>query len=149
LSYTSIGLILAGVGAGGVLYAMVVPWLLRHLGPRRMLAVAGCLIALNYVLLSVVPVSWVAPFVVLLGIGFFMMHNTLQTQATEMAPHARGSAIALFAFSLFLAQAIGVWVFGFLVDVIDYRMILSGAGIGLAVLAWSIRRRLPSAQMAI
>jgi hypothetical protein len=30
-------------------------------------------------------------------LSFYMLHNSLQTEATEIAPEARGSAVALFA----------------------------------------------------
>jgi MFS family permease len=41
-----------------------------------------------------------------------MIHNSLQTEATELAPAARGSAVALFACALFLGQGAGPLVFG-------------------------------------
>jgi predicted MFS family arabinose efflux permease len=37
-----------------------------------------------------------------------MIHNTLQTHATQMLPAARGFAVATFASCLFLGQAVGV-----------------------------------------
>jgi predicted MFS family arabinose efflux permease len=37
-----------------------------------------------------------------------MIHNTLQTHATQMAPAARGLAVSTFASALFLGQASGV-----------------------------------------
>jgi predicted MFS family arabinose efflux permease len=43
-----------------------------------------------------------------IGITFYMLHATLQTHGTQMAPEARGSALALFALCLFVGQAIGV-----------------------------------------
>jgi MFS family permease len=36
-----------------------------------------------------------------------MLHNTLQAQATELAPRARGSTFALFSAAMFLGQGIG------------------------------------------
>ncbi|MGZ4172054.1 MAG: MFS transporter, partial [Solirubrobacteraceae bacterium] len=36
------------------------------------------------------------------GFGFTLMHTTVQTWATEVAPEARGTAVALFACMLFL-----------------------------------------------
>ena len=36
-----------------------------------------------------------------------MIHNSLQTQATELAPQARGAAVALHAFFFFFGQACG------------------------------------------
>jgi predicted MFS family arabinose efflux permease len=42
------------------------------------------------------------------GLGFYMMHNTLQTHATQMAPQARSMAVTLFACTLFFGQTLGV-----------------------------------------
>jgi predicted MFS family arabinose efflux permease len=47
-----------------------------------------------------------------MGLGFYMLHNTYQTQVTEVAPKARASAVALHAFSFFCGQALGVAVLG-------------------------------------
>ena len=52
---------------------------------------------------------WLAPpAIALIGLGFYMLHNTLQTNATQMAPEARGLAISLFAIVLFTGQSVGV-----------------------------------------
>jgi predicted MFS family arabinose efflux permease len=50
---------------------------------------------------------------VVLGLGFYMLHNSFQTQVTEVAPSARASAVALHAFSFFVGQALGVVAVGF------------------------------------
>ena len=49
----------------------------------------------------------------LMGLGFYMLHNTFQAQVTEVAPGARASAVALHAFSFFCGQALGVVLMGF------------------------------------
>ena len=46
--------------------------------------------------------------VVTVGLGFYMLHNTLQTNATQMVPESRGLAMSLFAFMLFSGQSVGV-----------------------------------------
>jgi predicted MFS family arabinose efflux permease len=43
-----------------------------------------------------------------IGLGFFMLHNTLQTEATQMTPQARGTSVALFASMYFIGQTVGV-----------------------------------------
>jgi predicted MFS family arabinose efflux permease len=53
-----------------------------------------------------------AAALLLMGLGFYMMHNTFQAQVTEVAPHARASAVALHAFSFFCGQALGVVIMG-------------------------------------
>jgi len=62
----------------------------------------------------------VAPLIAAIGAGFYMLHNTLQTNATQMAPAARGLAISLFAFCYFLGQAAGVAACGWAVDEFGY-----------------------------
>jgi len=50
------------------------------------------------------------------GFGFYMLHNTLQVQATQMAPAARGTAVTLFASVLFFGQSTGVLLMAQSVD---------------------------------
>ena len=46
------------------------------------------------------------------GYGFYMIHNSIQTQVTELAPEARGASVALHAFCFFLGQAMGPVLYG-------------------------------------
>ena len=48
----------------------------------------------------------------LLGFGFYMLHAVIQIYASELAPAARGSAMALHSFFFFLGQAVGPIVYG-------------------------------------
>ena len=45
-----------------------------------------------------------------------MLHNTLQTNATQMTPEARGTAVAIFSSALYLGQTAGVAVDGVVFD---------------------------------
>jgi predicted MFS family arabinose efflux permease len=65
-----------------------------------------------------------------------MFHNTLQTRATEMAPQTRGTAIAVFAFCLFMGQASGVAVCGFAIRFLHYGWTFALTGAGLALLGF-------------
>ena len=47
-----------------------------------------------------------------LGTGFYMIHNSIQTRVTELAPEARGSAVALHAFHFFTGQSLGPVLMG-------------------------------------
>ncbi len=44
----------------------------------------------------------------LYGLGFYMLHNTLQINATQMTPKARATAFALFSSAIYFGQTIGV-----------------------------------------
>ena len=102
------GVALAGFAVGGVLYGSVVRYMIATLGQWNMMRVGGAMAGVSYLAIAVPmgPVG-VALLFVVAGFGFYMMHNTLQARATELAPAARGSTFALFSASMFLGQGIG------------------------------------------
>jgi MFS transporter, DHA1 family, inner membrane transport protein len=102
------GIALAGFAVGGLIYGAVVRYMISALGEWNMLRAGGLMAGLSYLVIAVPmgPVGVASAFVVA-GFGFYMMHNTLQAQATELAPRARGSTFALFSASMFLGQGTG------------------------------------------
>lgn len=114
---TEAGIVLAGLGSGGVLFTLLVPWLLRRLGgPMNLMRAGGAIAGAGLFCYALSPgvVSETLSFLVV-GVGFYMLHNSLQTQATELAPGARGAAVALHASFFFAGQATGpiAYRFGF------------------------------------
>jgi predicted MFS family arabinose efflux permease len=65
----------------------------------------------------------------LAGVGFVLCHTTLQTRATETFPQARGTAVALFAFSLFLGGGVGTALVGIIIDSVGYIATLIASGV--------------------
>jgi predicted MFS family arabinose efflux permease len=63
-----------------------------------------------------------------------MMHTTLQANATQMAPQARGAAVSLFASALFLGQTVGVFGASLLVERTGTASVLAVGGAWLLVL---------------
>jgi len=117
LSFTLIGVIVASFGIGGLIYAALVPRLVGRFGQTGLAAGGGLLVGAAYLLLAVAPAWWIAPAaVVAVGLGFYMLHNTLQTNATQMAPQARGTAVAIFSSALYLGQSLGVAGGSLLID---------------------------------
>jgi predicted MFS family arabinose efflux permease len=109
LGFAAVGLAVAAFGGGGFLYVTMAPILVRLLGERGLVVWGGLGLGASFALLALAPHIAVAfAAIVLCGITFYMLHNTLQTHGTQMAPEARGSALALFALCLFVGQAIGV-----------------------------------------
>jgi predicted MFS family arabinose efflux permease len=109
LGFAAVGLAVAAFGGGGFLYVTVAPILVRLLGERGLVLGGGFGLGASFALLALAPNVVVAfAAIALCGITFYMLHNTLQTHGTQMAPEARGSALALFALCLFVGQAIGV-----------------------------------------
>jgi YNFM family putative membrane transporter len=69
----------------------------------------GALVSSGFLILSFQPVWWFAPLATtLIGLGFYMVHNTFQTNATQMAPQARGTALAIFSSALYMGITAGV-----------------------------------------
>jgi predicted MFS family arabinose efflux permease len=136
LAYAVIGAILAGYGVGGLIYSRAVRRLLGKLGERGLVLMGGALIGICLIGLAVTP-NWplTIPLVVLTGIGFFGLHGTLQTKATELAPEARGTAVSAFAFCLFLGQGLGAAIFGQIIDLTSYGVALFISAICVTSLA--------------
>lgn len=131
------GLTVAAFGAGGLVYAALTRILVARLGSRRMMLLGGWLAAGGVAALALAPAAWV--FITgggLLGLGFFMLHNSLQTRVTEVAPQSRASAVAMHAFHFFLGQAAGPVVMGLAREGMGFSaaMLVAAAGlVGLGV----------------
>jgi predicted MFS family arabinose efflux permease len=143
LSYLLIGGMLAGFGLGGVIYSLMVKWLLARLGEKGFVRLGGALLFLCMALLPLLQ-WWQAaiPVFIVAGFGFYMFHNTLQTRATEMAPQARGTAIAVFAFCLFMGQAGGVAACGAAIHLLHYGWTFALSGTSLALLGFWFAARI-------
>ena len=137
LSLAAVGLAVAAFGGGGFIYVTVAHHLVRLLGERGLVLWGGTGLGLSFALLALAPNAIVAfAAIVLCGITFYMLHNTLQTNGTQMAPEARGSALALFALCLFVGQAIGVPVAAPIVDRYGAEPIFLFASVFLPLLSW-------------
>jgi len=146
LSYLSIGAMLAGFGIGGLFYSLLVRWLLRRLGEIGFAITAALILLVFFACLPFSP-AWqaVGPLCAIGGFGFYMVHNTLQTKATEMYPRARGTAISAFALSLFCGQAAGVALFGQTIARFGYAPSFVATGIALLLLSFFFARQLARA----
>jgi MFS transporter, YNFM family, putative membrane transport protein len=136
LTYSMIGLVVACFGIGGLIYAGMVKIFVRHLGQIR-LAIGGSLILMAaYVIIGTSPVWWLAPVALtMIGLGFYMLHNTLQTNATQMSPEARSTAVALFSSALYVGQTAGVAFGALVLDRLGAMPLFLGAALGLPLLA--------------
>ncbi len=126
------GTIFTAFGGGGLVFAVFARAVVRRLGEARLAALGVVLIAL-----SLLCVAWIPSLVVAAlccfttGLGFYMLHNTLQTNATQMAPERRGAAVALFASLFFLGQSVGVAIAGVLVERIGTAATITAAAIAV------------------
>jgi predicted MFS family arabinose efflux permease len=144
LGATEVGLMLAGYGLGGLCYSATVKRLVPRIGERGILLLGGSLLCAAYLLIGLLQTWWLfIPGMILYGMGYFTMHGTLQTRATELNPQARASAVSLFAFMFFLGQGTGPIAMGQAIRIAGYGPSFAAAGVGILALALWFRSRLP------
>ena len=129
-------------GVGGLAYSLLARRWLALLGEQGLALMGGALIATGLLLLAWAPLAaWAVLGCFAAGLGFYMLHNTLQVQATQMAPQARGTAVTLFACLLFLGQSTGVLLVAFSVDRGWLPAVFTAAALGVLVLGGLVSRR--------
>lgn len=130
------GIAIACFGLGGIGYGVVARQIIHGLGPWRMMAWGGSLAGAMYLVMAW-PLAWtlVAALFVLAGFGFYMVHNTLQVQGSEIAPAARGAAFALFAACFFVGQGAGPVLGAVVVRQFGLTALFAGAGVLVVLLA--------------
>lgn len=146
LSLSGAGAIVALMGLGGMGYMVTARTVIKRLGEAGMVLAGGLGMALALGVLALSPWWQITPAAMLLGgFCFFMLHNTLQALATQMAPQARGLGVSMFAATLFLGQALGVALAAALIDHVGSAPVLCTAaavmvGIG-TLLGQQLRKR--------
>jgi predicted MFS family arabinose efflux permease len=134
LSYAAIGALLTINGVASMLVARQAGWLVRRLRERGMLLFGGGLMTVAYLLAPLPPTLLLFPLAAaLMGSGFVIAHSTLQARATELAPTMRGTAVALFAFSLFIGGALGTLFAAQAIERLGYEAALLGTAALLAL----------------
>lgn len=132
---TQTGLVLGAFGIGGIAYGLAVRRIIAALGVRRMCAIGSAVVAVGYAGFVVLPAWWLYALVMAAcGMGYYMLHNCLQIEATELAPSARGSAVALFACGFFVGLALGPPLLGMLMHAIGFEYSLLALALGIALL---------------
>ncbi len=147
LSLSLAGSMLVAFAVGGMSFALGAGRLVRRLGETGLARGGAILMSSGILLLAIVP-PWVPialvalPALFVAGLGFYMLHNTLQINATQMAPEARGTSVALFASSFFLGQSVGVAVGGYAVDVVTTTpvMVVGACALLVVGITFSIMR---------
>jgi predicted MFS family arabinose efflux permease len=149
LSVVAAGSVMMLYGVGGLLYSQMARRWLAWLGERGLVRTGAALVVVGLLVLAWGSGVWLGMLACLMtGLGFYMLHNTLQVQATQMAPAARGSAVTLFACSLFFGQSTGVLLMAQSVDLgwLAYAFTAAAVGVtGLGVLVYRlVGRHVPS-----
>jgi MFS transporter, YNFM family, putative membrane transport protein len=136
MSYSLLGLVLACFGVGGLAYSVLAPHFVERLGERGMMLSGGLLMALGFAACSLASIAWpVAAAMASSGLGFYLMHKTLQTRASQMAPSERGLGMSMFSSVYFVGQAAGVTTCALAIDAFGYRMMFGSIASALLALA--------------
>ena len=125
------GMVLAGMAIGGLVYTQLVARLIGRMGGiANLIRVGGVFLSIGFAGVALQG-SWgveMAAFA-LLGFGFYSIHNSLQTQATELAPGHRGASVALHAFFFFLGQSAGPVLYAVALEAVPVWELLSAVAI--------------------
>jgi len=131
LAGTAIGMF----GIGGLCYTGFAKSFVQKLGERKLAAGGGLFLGVAFLSLLaddhwlwVLPAGWCA------GFGYYMLHNTLQINATQMAPQARGTAVSLFASCFFFGQSLGVWFASIVIDRLGASAVFGSSALLLPVI---------------
>jgi predicted MFS family arabinose efflux permease len=143
VSLAVVGLFVGCFAFGGLIYSLSVRIFVQKLGQVGLAAGGGMVLGLAFLTLAVEPREFVAPLAIsAMGLGFYMLHNTLQTNATQMTPEARGTAVAIFSSALYLGQTAGVAAGGLVFDRLTAVPVFLIAALGLPALGFWFSRLL-------
>jgi predicted MFS family arabinose efflux permease len=113
LDATAAGLAVASYGVSTLASSRLVRPLARRLSRPAIMALGGAGLVAGYAAVAVhVSVGTVVAAALLLGWTWALLHTSLQAWATEVLPALRGTAVALFAASLFAGSAVGTLAAG-------------------------------------
>jgi predicted MFS family arabinose efflux permease len=139
LSHAGLAMLMFAVG--GVGFAIFARPVVRALGEVGLALIGSVLLSGGLALAAWTPFAAMAPAGCLLaGLGFYMLHNTLQTNATQMAPERRGAGMALFASTFFLGQAAGVAIAGVLAQRLGALLVIAGAAVAILPIGLNFAR---------
>jgi predicted MFS family arabinose efflux permease len=141
LTLSAAGTLVMLFGMGGLTFAASSRLLVKRLGEVGLARWGGIILFASLLATGVATHWWWAvPGCFLAGLGFYMFHNTLQTNATQMAPERRGAAVASFACCFFLGQSAGVALGGLLVESAGTGLIIAVGAAGALAMTLNFSR---------
>jgi predicted MFS family arabinose efflux permease len=108
------GLIIACFAIGGIGYAVGVPYVVARVSDRRLMLIGGAAAGLCLALIALhFPWPVQAAIFAVFGMGFYLLHGSIQVHVTDLSQTARGAAASMHSSSFYMGQAIGPVVYGF------------------------------------
>jgi predicted MFS family arabinose efflux permease len=142
------GVIIAVFAIGGLIYTVTVSRMLAAFGVKALMIGGALVVTIQFVIVALGP-DWRVQAIcfLLMGIGFYSFHGSLQVFSSDLAPEARASAMSLHAFCFFMGQAAGPIVYGFALAHFGTLVTLSLSGTIMLVsgvtAAWLLNRLPP------
>src|SRR5262249_7478399 len=130
-----------------LIFSLSVRGLVNRLGQIGLVTAGGVMLALAYLTIAFTPSTYLAPLAIMaIGLGYYMLHNTLQTNATPMTPDTRGTGVAIFSSALYLGQPLGAAITGVVFARFGAIPVFVTAGAGLLGLGLWFARALRQRQ---
>ena len=124
------GFVLGAFGIGGICYSLSLHITLRLMRRATMMATGGVMAASGLIGVALgLPWFVQAVLFAVSGLGFMMLHNSVQAEVAELAPSARASSFSMHSFAFFLGQAIGPILVGFMLHSFGRGVIVLNAAI--------------------
>jgi len=143
IALSTAGQVVMLFGMGGLLFALSARTLVHRLGEEGLCRWGGVLVAVSYLVVAFAePWWWALPACFLTGLGFYMLHNTLQINATQMAPERRGAAVAAFAAAYFMGQSAGVAIGGALISAMGTQGVIALGTSGVLLVSQNFVRQM-------
>jgi predicted MFS family arabinose efflux permease len=143
VNFAIVGLFVGAFAIGGLIYSLSVRRLVERLGQTGLATAGGAMLAIAYATIAFAPHAYFAPFAITgIGLGYYMLHNTLQTNATQMTPEARATAVGIFSAALYFGQTLGVAINAPIFDRFTAVPVFLISGAGLFALGLWFARKL-------
>jgi predicted MFS family arabinose efflux permease len=129
------GLVVAAFAVGGMVYSLSVKRLLMLFGQKQIMMAGGLSAAVGLFIVGLSP-PWPvqAAAFALMGLGFYMLHASIQVYVTEFAPATRSSAVAFHTFSFFVGGGISPILYGVGLDRLGPGPTLSIAAVAMMLI---------------
>ena len=138
------GFVISGLACGGLLYTFTVGRVLQLVGGmHNMLRFGGAIAAVGMAFIAhggVWPLQ-MAMFAVI-GFGFFMLHGSLQAQATDVAPELRSTSVSMHSCAFTLGNAFGPALYAVGINTIGSKPSILIGALGILVIGLFTAARL-------
>lgn len=106
------GLIITAFGIGGLIFTATVRHWLKFLTPYQLMFIGGVINTIGpLALIFDLDWHWFALAFFVAGLGFMMVHNSIQGEVAALGASVRGLAFSMHSCSLFIGHAIGPVIF--------------------------------------